>query len=190
MDHNVELIGYGCKLRPATEDDSEFIVNLRGQNFAHGTIHQTSTDVGQQRRWMREYLGRDKDYYWIICATKGEMTPIGTIGLYDFMNGNEEAMPGRWVMFPQMWFNVMAPVFLVYQFAFEVLKVKKLIMDVVASNRKVRRFHELYGARIVECPKRYLGVEKEVGSKMVWYELSNVEWNGVKTYWQPVLEDF
>ena len=116
MDHDVHLKGFGCYLRPVRLDDADFIVNLRNQDFARGTIHETSTDISKQIEWIEEYLKRPNDYYWIICVDDGNDTPIGTVGLYDFTNDRREAMPGRWAMYPQDTVSVMAPVFLLYQY--------------------------------------------------------------------------
>ena len=190
MRHNIILKGFGCVLRPVTLDDSEFIVNLRNQDFAQGMIHATSCDIVLQDNWTRQYFEREDDYYWIICADDERLTKLGTIGLYDFSENKGEAMPGRWVVLPQAKFNILTPIYLIYQFAFESLGVKKMVMDVVAANKKVRRFHELYGAVQIECPARYRNVEKEVGRAMVWYEFPVERWQEMKSYWRPVLEVF
>ena len=190
MNHEVILEGFGCKLRPASLDDSQFIVELRNMDFAKGNINRTSTDVERQKEWMRKYLARPDDYYWLISPANGEGRPVGTIGLYDFTPDRREAMPGRWVMMNQTSFNVMAPIFLVYRFAFESLGVDRLVMDVVSDNRKVRRFHELYGARPMACPERYRQETQASGLDLAWYELPAADWPAMKACWQPILETF
>ena len=183
------LRGYGCKLRPVSIADAEFIVNLRTQPFAKGTIHDTSNSVEMQIEWIKTWQMREHDYYWIIEDERLNRT-IGTIGFYDIDFIRKEGMPGRWVMLPQNNINIMAPVFLMYEYIFDILKIERIVIDVVASNKKVLRFHKLYGATQIETPEKYLGVESEVGSEMLWFELKSCDWPEIASEWRPVLEAF
>lgn len=184
------LEGYGCRLRPVCLEDAAFIVKLRNQPFAQGTIHATSTSVEKQIQWIEAWQMRENDYYWIIENVKTSHEPIGTIGFYDIDERIKEGMPGRWVMMPQASVNIMAPFILLYRFVFEVLDVNRVIMDVVATNKKVRRFHELYGANYISSPARYAGTEEEVGSPLVWFEFKREQWPAMMDYWHPILEVF
>lgn len=192
MRHDVVLEGYGCRLRPVTLSDAEFIVTLRNQPFTKGTIHATSTDVDAQKRWIQDYFERSGDYYWIVEAqTEGNWKAVGTLGLYDITAEGHEAMPGRWVMYPQVVFPVVLPEMLLYAFVFERLCLKRLVFDVVASNKKVVRFHRLFGAReLGRPPKRYAGTEAEVGAPLVWFELTAEMWTELKAKWLPILEAY
>ena len=49
-------------------------------------------------------------------------------------------MPGRWVMLPQAEVNIMTPFLLIYEFVFERLGLDRAVLDVVETNKKVRRF--------------------------------------------------
>lgn len=184
------LEGFGCRLRPVTVDDAAFIVNLRNQSFAQGMIHATSVSVDRQIQWIDNWQRRDNDYYWIIEATGVGGASIGTIGFYDLELNLKEGMPGRWVMLPQNRVNIMAPFLLLYGFVFDELRFNRVVMDVVATNKKVRRFHELYGARYIDPPPRYLDTEAEVGVPMVWFEFLRDQWPGMNEYWKSVLEVF
>ncbi len=184
------LEGYGCKLRPVDIGDAAFIVTLRNQPFAKGTIHDTSTSVQKQIAWIQNWQMRTHDYYWIIETRGDHGTPIGTIGFYDIDLELNEGMPGRWVMMPQSQINIMAPFVLMYAFVFDQLNVSRVIMDVVASNRKVRRFHELYGAKYISPPARYVGTEEEVGVPLVWFQFSKEDWPSMFEYWRPILESY
>lgn len=181
------LEGYGCRLRPVVLEDAGFIVFLRNQPFANGTIHSTSPSIVAQQEWIRTWQKREADYYWII-EDVGLGKPIGTIGFYDIDADNREGMPGRWVMMPQANINVMVPVYLMYRYVFEVLKMKRLIIDVVATNKKVLRFHKLYGASFIDIPPKYLGTDEEVGMPMVWFEFREDQWPAMVKYWEPILE--
>lgn len=184
------LEGYGCRLRPVCVADAAFIVQLRNQPFAKGTIHATSTSVEKQRQWIESWQTRENDYYWIIEDAKDSYKPIGTIGFYDLDMALKEGMPGRWVMMPQASVNILAPFILLYKFAFEVLGINRVIMDVVATNKKVRRFHKLYGANYISVPARYADAEEEVGSPLVWFEFMREQWPAMIDCWHPILEVF
>ena len=184
------LEGYGCRLRPVKVEDAEFIVKRRNQSFAKGMIHATSTSVEKQIQWIANWQLRENDYYWIIETTGEGVESIGTIGLYDLELEMKEGMPGRWIMLPQNEVNIMAPFLLLYGFVFEVLCLDRVVMDVVADNKKVRRFHELYGARYIEPPARYVDAESEVGMPLVWFEFSSSQWPDMNEYWKSILEVF
>lgn len=184
------LEGYGCRLRPVDVEDAEFIVNLRNQPFALGTIHATSTSIERQIRWIQDWQRRENDYYWIIETADTSCKSIGTIGFYDINLLTKEGMPGRWVMMPQAEVNIMAPFFLLYAFVFDDLSFDRVIMDVVATNRKVRKFHTLYGATYIETPMQYKDVEQEVGTPLVWFEFSKQKWPSMCEYWRPILEAY
>jgi len=184
------LEGYGCRMRPVEVSDAEFIVNLRNQPFAIGKIHATSTSVEKQEEWIRNWKKRDRDYYWIIESAAEEYKPIGTLGLYDILPDNSEGMPGRLVVLPQDKVTILAPFLLMYRFAFEKLGFQRVVMFVVASNRKVRRFHALYGATPIEMPDRYRGTEEEVGVPIVWLGLDCEQWGKMETTWSAAIEGF
>ena len=183
------LSGFGCRLRPVEIGDAEFIVRLRNQPFAKGAIHATSNSVEKQVEWINLWQQKEDDYYWIIeDLITG--APIGTIGFYDVDFICKEGMPGRWVMMPQANVNIMAPVFLMYEYIFNTLKIERLIIDVVPTNKKVLKFHKLYGANQIETPEKYLGEESDVGAKMIWFELKSSQWPEIVAVWKTILEAY
>ena len=184
------LEGFSCRLRPVKVEDAAFIVRLRNQPFARGTIHPTSLSVDKQIDWIKTWEKRERDYYWIIESYGEQFEPIGTIGFYDIEPDLKEGMPGRWVMMPQGKVSIIAPFFLMYQFVFEKLDIDRFVMDVVASNKKVRRFHELYGAKYIDPPARYANIADEVGAPLVWFEFTRKQWPSMQEYWKPILEAY
>ena len=186
MKHSVVLIGYNCRLRPVEISDSPFIVNIRNQPFAAGKIHATSASIPDQEAWIRRYFERSGDYYWIIeNASTG--ASIGAIGLYDITEDNREGMPGRWVMIPQREIMAMAPIMLMYSFAFDCLHLNRLVLTVMPGNRRVRRFHELLGATPIAVPARYVEQEQESGLHQDWFELTQSVWLRTKEEWEQAL---
>lgn len=190
MRHDIVLQGYGCRLRPVGLNDAAFIVDLRNQPFAQGTIHSTDPSVEKQQAWIERYLERNRDYYWIVeSLDNGEA--VGAVGFYDITEDGREGMPGRLVVMPQTKFNIFAPLFLIYDYFFSNTPLQRIIMDVVASNKKVVRFHKIYGARMVnDVPARYADTELEVGVPLVWFEVTKEMWFGIRETWAPILASF
>ena len=189
MRHDIVLEGFNCRLRPVCEADAPFIIQVRTQERASGKINATSSSIQEQEAWIRRYLERADDYYWIVeCISTG--TPIGTIGLYDFSPDGSEAMPGRWVMLPQTDVNVMASVLLMYAFAFERLGIKRLVISIMPDNKKILNFHKLFGAHPIVVPERYVQREVASGVCQRWFELIEHDWPAMKTEWEPILNEF
>lgn len=190
MRHSIVLEQFNCRLRPVRPEDAEFIVRVRTQERAAGKIGPTSTSIADQVAWINRYLERTNDYYWIVeCVKPGK--PIGTIGLYDFTPDGLEAMPGRWVMMPQVEVSAMAPIFLMYRFAFESLAIRRLAISVMPDNRQILHFHErLCGAHAIAVPERYAQAEHESGIHQRWFEFLFADWLCMKADWTPILSSF
>jgi hypothetical protein len=109
---------------------------------------------------------------------------VGTFGLYDIRDGM--GVPGRWVMYPDTGFLIAAPVVLAYQFAFEILELDKITLNVVASNRKVLKFHRLFGAR-----ETHVESEGQVINGMpvdfVWFEVTKQAWPALYARWNNII---
>ena len=180
------LEGFGCRLRPVTVADAAFIIRVRNQPKAIGKLHATSTSLADQEAWIRRYLARAGDYYWVIESVRtGE--PVGVIGLYDVTPDGREAMPGRWTMLPQEDVDGMAPILLTYGFAFETLGVTRLVISVVPDNRRIIRFHQMCGATAIAVPVRYALEETASGLQQNWFELTPDAWRRMKAEWEPML---
>ena len=183
MKHNVILEGWNCRLRPVRLDDSEFIVRVRNQDFAKGFIHDTDPSVEKQNEWTKRYFERGGDYYWIvenICENR----PVGTYGLYDIVG--DLGMPGRIVLVPDSGIVLAVLPILVREFAFERLGLKRLVGDVVPSNKKVIKFSKMMGGvRLDAPPSEYAYMEQD--AKYEWYEMTSDRWPENKMYWMQIL---
>lgn len=190
MKHAVVLEDFNCRLRPVCPEDAEFIIQARTQERAVGKIGLTSDSISDQVAWINRYLNRANDYYWIIeCVSTGKA--IGAIGLYDITQDGLEAMPGRWVMMPQVAVSVMAPIFLMYYFAFESLGIRRLVISVMPDNHQIRRFHErICGAHAMEVPERYAEAERSGAVQQCWFEFLLEDWLRMKADWTPILSAF
>jgi len=184
MHHDVVLSGWGCRLRPVTVADAGFIVRVRSQDRAKGNIHVTNVSIADQEAWIRNYLERDNEYYWIIEDMYG--SPFGTAGLYNYNADVLEAEGGRWVMFPKFPFSVAAPDLLLKKWVFEGLKLKRLIFHVVATNRKVLHFHELMGARKTFLQEKAVQIDNQQVD-VQWFEITREMWPLIFERWNAIL---
>ena len=78
---------------------------------------------------------------------------------------------------------------ILYEFVFERLGLDRAVMDVVESNRKVRRFHAAYGAEPIDAPLRYAD-EEQSDLKLVWLGFAKDKWAYMKSAWTPILKAF
>jgi len=184
MQHSVTLSGWGCHIRPVTVADAAFIVRLRSQEQAKGNIHATSSSVADQEKWIQNYYDREGDYYWIIEDINN--IPVGAMGLYNYNAGLGEGEVGRWVMFPEFSFNLAAPLLLVYRWAFETLNVRRIVFDVVSTNRKVLKFHKLIGARETFLKANALHINDQMVD-MQWFEVTREMWPSIFERWDAIL---
>ena len=183
MKHDVILAGWNCRLRPVTLEDSEFIVKIRNQEFAKGFIHDTDMSIGKQKSWIRRYFDREGDYYWVV-ENISENKPVGTYGLYDIVG--DLGMPGRLVLMQDSGIVLAVLPILVREFAFETLGLKRLVGDVVPSNKKVIKFSKMMGGvRLDAPPQEYAYIENEM--KYEWYGITADMWPENKAYWMRIL---
>ena len=161
-------------LRPVTLDNAEFIVKLRNQAHVKGCVNDTSLDVEKQRQWIREYLKRENEYYWIEETPDGR--PFGTTSLYHYDSAKQQIESGRWVRMadaPET--NMLAARVQKHDFVFNTLGMHRLVYDVVSTNHQVLKYHRLCGG--IET-----GVDKaaiSIGGKMVelvWFEETPESW--------------
>lgn len=183
MVHNIILEGYGCRMRPITLDDAEFMVYVRRQPHARGNIGDTSESIEKQKAWILNYFKKDDAYDWILTESETGR-PVGVVALYNIRDGVAE--PGRWVVLPDASFSIATTDLLLYRFAFEQLKLERLVFNVVSFNKKVLKFHRLFGAveTHVETNARSIN-----GSPVdfVWFEVTREQWPALFAKWHPLI---
>ena len=181
MKHSYILKNNERTLRPVTVEDAEFIVRLRNQEHAKGCVNDTSTDVEKQRQWIRDYLKRDNEYYWIIETPDGE--PFGTTSLYHYDVEKNQIESGRWVELKdaKYTYNLFKSCIQLNDFAFNELKVDRIVFDVVATNKRVIRFHESYGAEITGLGKDAV-VLGGVPHDVVWMQVTREKWPEIRMF--------
>jgi len=90
---------YGLQVRLVEESDAEFIVSLRTDPRLSKHIHTTSTDIEQQKLWIRNYKLREaqgSDYYFLFSI---DGKPQGLARIYDITE--DTFTQGSWIFSPE-----------------------------------------------------------------------------------------
>jgi RimJ/RimL family protein N-acetyltransferase len=177
MDHKYVIPGSGFRLRPVTNDDAQFILQLRCSPTLSKYIHPTSDKLRDQLEWLDKYYRRDYDYYFIIESTR-DGAREGLVSLYnvDLANGSGEW--GRWIL-KEKSIAAVESCLLLYQFAFDYLSLNEVYSLTNSLNHKVVSFHDSCGIKHKEIVREYFEIaEKKYDA--VKHTLTQREWIGIK----------
>ncbi len=135
--------GYAFRLRPITDNDAAFVVELRSNPQLNRYLHAVSNRIEDQLAWLARYYECANAYYFVIERRTDGM-PEGAIGLYDIDKTTGSGEWGRWILRP----NSLAAVesaYLIYCTAFEQLGLSSVYCRTVSDNDKVVSFHDSCG---------------------------------------------
>jgi RimJ/RimL family protein N-acetyltransferase len=139
------VLGKNINLRVATENDAEFILDLRLNPLLNKYISQTNPSIEKQRCWIRNSFEKTNDFHFIIESKEGK--PYGTIAIYDIDYESGVAVWGRWVIkHGSFVFVSVESTILVLYFAFTKLGLKKLTGGANNKNIQVVNFHKIYAS--------------------------------------------
>jgi len=140
MNHNISVIGLGYSIRPVTEDDASFIVNTRLEDAERNKfIHKISPDIYEQKEWIRKYLEKENDYYFVLKNNVTDL-PEGLIGIYNINPQDRTAEWGRWVI-KKGSLGAIESVDLICQAAFNIINLKEIYSHTIEDNKNVVSFH-------------------------------------------------
>lgn len=140
-----ELNGKFINLREVELDDATFILSLRTDEKKSRYLNKTENDLQKQIDYLKRYKTLDNEWYFIIENKKHE--PLGTVRLYNY---NPPCYTGgSWLMKegvqPE---ETLEGDLLFKKFAFEIMQLEKSCFDVRKKNKKVVRYHQMWGATI------------------------------------------
>ena len=98
LPENFTLERYGLQVRFVNEEDAEFIVSLRTDPRLSRYIHETSSDIEQQKQWIRNYKLREAkglDYYFLFSIGN----PQGLARIYNITE--DTFTQGSWIFSPE-----------------------------------------------------------------------------------------
>lgn len=134
------------RMRLVQPDDAEFILKLRLDSRYNQFLTAVSPDVQSQRDWIVQYKideAENKQFYFIIGRLDG--VPCGTVRVYDIRP--ESFSWGSWILNEDKTrYAALESAFLVYEFGFGHLGLRKSHFEVMKENMKVISFHKKMGA--------------------------------------------
>lgn len=147
---------YGVHCRLVNETDASFIVKLRTDERRSRYIHATENDVETQIQWIRNYKLRENmgiEYYFIYEV---DGAPFGVNRVYDMHQ--DHCTEGSWVCLPlEDSSKTIASALIIRDIIFEVFRFEYDLFNVSVGNSKVKKFHKISGATIIEeTPEEYL----------------------------------
>jgi RimJ/RimL family protein N-acetyltransferase len=177
MRHDARLTCVRYRVRPVTLEDAAFIVELRSDPQLNRFLHEISPRVEDQVAWIRRYLERPNDYYFIVEeASSGESQ--GTIGLYDVAEDASGAEWGRWIL-KRGSMAAVESAWLIYELAFAKLGLASVSCRTLVDNGQVVSFHENFGARRVGLLEQYFLVRGERKSA-IEHRITSTEWRELR----------
>ena len=143
---NYILKGFGFFLRSVRISDAKDIVDIRLCNKDRNRyINKISNSIRQQDIWLKKYLERDNDYYFMIKNIKTSENE-GLISIYNVdYSETKTAELGRWVIYPGS-LAAIESIYLAYKFSFDIMNLSKVYTRTVSDNHTVVSFHESVGA--------------------------------------------
>lgn len=141
-----KLKGKYVNLREVEISDAAFILALRTDEKKSRFLHKTENNLQKQIDYLTHYKTLNNEWYFIIENKKGK--PLGTVRIYNVNPPNFTG--GSWLMvkdaLPE---ETIEGDLILKEYAFNVLGFEKSCFDVRKENKKVIRYHQMCGARIV-----------------------------------------
>jgi Acetyltransferases, including N-acetylases of ribosomal proteins len=146
MKCDAKIEGKYIYLESVSENDAQFILDIRSNPQNSKFIHKTDPSISKQRLWIRQQIDRKNDYYFIINTHAGNK--IGTTSLYNIDDVKKEAEFGRWICNGSALHSLESAI-LIYDFAFYNLNLDKVYTMTVSQNKQVVSFHRRFGSQPV-----------------------------------------
>lgn len=160
------LKGLNYSLKPVSEEDASFIIKARLEDISRNRfIHKISSSIEEQIQWIRDYKKRSNEYYFVVVNNISS-EPEGLISLYNI--SNDQAEWGRWVILKNS-FAAVESVALIFKFAFDKLKLKKVYSLTIKDNVSTVSLHDSLK-------------EKKEGILKNYFELYSRTYDAVKHY--------
>ena len=153
------------KFELVTEDCAEQIVELRNNENLNKYLSHTDASIEKQKEWIRKYKKREskgKEYYFTIKTNTDNV--LGFVRLYKINKEDKTFTWGSWIMKKDKPVSsALESAVLIYEFAFNNLKMEKALFEVMKENEKVISFHKKFGAQKISEDREfeYFVLDKE-----------------------------
>lgn len=143
MRHEISILGPAFRLRPISDSDASFVLQLRSNPELNRYVHAVSQSVAAQLEWFAHYYERPGDYYFVI-ERRDSGASEGVISIYDVNPQGTSGEWGRWILKPGS-LAAVESAWLIYNCAFEKLSLDQVFCRTVADNGPVVSFHDSCG---------------------------------------------
>ncbi len=172
-------------LREVTIDDAELILKWRTKpRVTRYMKTDVIFDINKQKKWLECSNDLESYYHWIIQIGN---EPAGFINLSDYSRENKITSWGYYIGEDKfmMYGGYVFPYF--YNWAFDVLKVGKILAEVFFNNTNMILFHQLYGNKFTPQHDRVI-VKNGKDVLIVTMELEKDLWDTKK--YKKFIADF
>lgn len=143
MRHDLTIAGPAFRLRPVTDVDAPFVLELRSNSKLNRYLHAITQRLDDQLEWLARYYDRLGEYYFVI-ERRDCGAAEGLISLYDIDLQAACGEWGRWILKPGS-LAAAESAWLIYRCAFEQLALESVLCRTVAENVSVVSFHDSCG---------------------------------------------
>ena len=163
LPRDFSLNRYGLNVRLVTEEDAEFILNLRIDPDLGNYMHTVSNEIQAQVEWIREYKKRELEgieYYFIYFRNE---LPLGVNRM---TNIREDSWMGASLIFKKdsgSGTSILASL-IQYHIGFEILDKSVHFGDQLKNNKTAIRFNKYLGSDFIHEDKKvfYIILSKRV----------------------------
>lgn len=160
----IEIKGSIIDLKSVVIGDAKYILELRQNPQLNTFISSTSINLDDQIVWIDNYLKREaelKEFYFIV--KNKDNNSCGTVRIYNVNAEKKECTWGSFMLDENRPDRASYEVItLSLDFAFEVLKLKKVLLDVRKENKKAIHIYEKAGFKKIneDLENYYYIIEK------------------------------
>ena len=152
MVYNGVIEGRFVTLRSCEEDDAEFTLSLRQNPVLTRYLPRLDITLEQQKKWISSQRVAEGDYFFVVRAI--DYTRIGTVSVYNIAGDSAES--GRLALIGDPLQNTEASL-LLFRFAFNVLKLRRVTGFIMADNKRADRFNKQFGCETGDVEENAYG---------------------------------
>lgn len=182
MKLDLRICGFAFGLRPIALEDADFIVQLRSDRKRGRFLHPVPLSVEAQRAYLRRYLEREDDYYFVVERHR-DNSREGLVGIYNLDPRARSAEWGRWILRPGSLASVETAL-KIYEAAFEHLQLEQICAHTIVDNRSVVSFHDHSGLKRHALRRAYYIIEGQAYDA-IEHVLNRSDWPQVKQLLEP-----
>lgn len=155
MVYDKPVEGITVCLRSIKESDAEISFKMRTDPQKAKFVHPVKGTVENQREYIRKQRQIPGDFLFMIEDLQGN--PIGMKGVYNYCPEKKEVETGRFIGYGSQVQNIEA-LKLSFDFAFDVLKVERVVMSALENNTVMLGIQKKFGVEFTYTD-RYEGLE-------------------------------